>query len=158
MRDDYENDVYEDNGSYPQRTVKPLPGIFQGVIPEAPQETVTVYSYPTILDRLPELAEHINRELRGAGFPDSEALTRQVFALNEEVGEFTGAVRRFYGMARRTGTVEEAQKEWADVVITAFVTANTMGWERSTLESVLDTKLNEIFTRGWRETPDDGQQ
>lgn len=112
---------------------------------------VAAYSYPTQFDRLPEVAVQINHELALAGFPERESLTRQMLAMGEETGEFLGAVRRFFGMARRAGTWEQVLGEWADVVITTFVTANILGISRSQMEAALAKKIDEIFTRGWHE-------
>lgn len=54
-------------------------------------------------------------------------LDRQVMALLEEAGEFTGAARRYLGGARRLGPLAEAAEELADVVIAAHVTAAVFG-------------------------------
>jgi|SRR5882724_991163 len=118
-----------------------------------PDSSVTAYTYPSLFDRLPEFAQQINQDLKGAGFPESESLTRQMLAIAEEAGEFAGAVRRFYGMARRSGTFEELLMEWADLIITGFVTANTLGLSRAQMEKALDDKLHIIFARGWHESP-----
>lgn len=81
-------------------------------------------------------------------FPVEESRPRQVIALAEEVGEFVGAARRFMGMARRNGSFEEMQKELADVVITAYVTAQVFDVD---LDMAIHQKLNEIFSRGWKD-------
>lgn len=72
----------------------------------------------------------------------------QIYALAEEVGEFVGAMRRWRGMARRNGTEEEAQLELADVVISAYVMAEILGWN---LAELIETKANKVLTRGWKE-------
>lgn len=51
----------------------------------------------------------------------------QWLALVEEAGEFTGAYRRWAGMARRTGSAADLWAECADVVITAYVLAAELG-------------------------------
>ena len=73
---------------------------------------------------------------------------RQAIALVEEAGEFIGAFRRWKGMARRTGTETEVQEELADVIITAFVTAQEFGWD---INEIIQDKLGELHTRGWRD-------
>lgn len=120
-----------------------------------PADDVKAYTFPTLFDRLPDLTADINRKLAEAGFPESESLTRQMLAMGEEIGEFLGAVRRFHGMARRRGTWDDVLNEWADVVITAFVTANTLGLTRSQMETALQSKLDVIFSRGWHDNQGD---
>ena len=99
--------------------------------------------------RLPAIAADIASCLTAAGFTDHPPL-RQALALAEEVGEFVGAVRRFHGMARRTGSFDDVRHELADVVITAFVTAHEMGFD---LEAAIDEKVAVIYDRGWRDEP-----
>lgn len=74
---------------------------------------------------------------------------RQALALAEEVGEFVGAWRRWRGQARRTDTREHVIEELADVVITAYVLASEAEFDE--FEDVVRTKLETIFSRGWRE-------
>lgn len=94
------------------------------------------------------MALNIHRHLESAGFTHAEQPDRQAIALGEEVGEFLGAYRRWRGQARRTGAVEEVITELADVVITAFVTAEEYGWD---LDQAIRDKVGHIMTRGWRE-------
>jgi NTP pyrophosphatase (non-canonical NTP hydrolase) len=103
------------------------------------------------LTSLPAVAADIAGKLTEAGFTEHPHM-RQTLALAEETGEFVGAVRRHYGMARRTGSFSDVEAELADVVITAFVTAHTMGID---LESALRSKLDIVYTRGWRDTAPD---
>lgn len=70
----------------------------------------------------------------------------QTLCVAEEAGEFVGAMRRWQGMARRSGTEEEAQNELADVIVSAFAMADVMGWD---IDSVIRHKLEHIMTRGW---------
>lgn len=72
----------------------------------------------------------------------------QIMALAEEVGEFVGAMRRWRGMARRSGTEAEAQAELADVIISAHAMAEVMAWD---VEEIAATKLDKILNRGWKE-------
>lgn len=97
---------------------------------------------------LRELARVIVGHLRDNGFPAEGAANRQVLALAEECGEFVGAYRRWSGQARRAGAAEDMHAELADVVITAFVTAEEMGID---LDKVITDKANVVLTRGWRE-------
>lgn len=97
---------------------------------------------------LPATAEQIVTNLRANGFDAEHGQMRQVLNLAEEVGEFVGAYRRQAGLARRSGTAEEMYAELADVVITAFVTAEEFGVD---LEALIGQKLAVVFSRGWRE-------
>jgi NTP pyrophosphatase (non-canonical NTP hydrolase) len=96
---------------------------------------------------LPAVAADIAVRLEDAGFTEQPHL-RQALALAEEAGEFVGAVRRHYGLARRSGSFADIEAELADVVITAFVTAHTMGVD---LEAAIRAKLDVVYSRGWRE-------
>ena len=97
---------------------------------------------------LRELARVISENLRANGFPAEGAVNRQVLALAEETGEFVGAYRRWSGQARRTGTADEMRAELADVIITAFATAEELGID---LDQAITEKANVVLTRGWRE-------
>lgn len=99
------------------------------------------------LGYLAERAAEVERELVAAGFTERPAL-RQGLALAEEAGEAVAAIRRWAGLARRRGTLLEVEQELADVVITAFVTAEAVGIN---LPTAVERKLSEIFARGWRE-------
>lgn len=72
----------------------------------------------------------------------------QLMALAEETGEFVGAMRRWWGLARRRGTEEDAQSELADVIISAYAMADVMGWD---VDTIVAKKLEKILTRGWKE-------
>ncbi|MFI5912533.1 MazG nucleotide pyrophosphohydrolase domain-containing protein [Dactylosporangium sp. NPDC051541] len=104
-------------------------------------------SRPFTLAALPSVAADVADKLTDAGFTETPHL-RQALALAEEAGEFVGAVRRHFGFARRTGPFSDVEAELADVVLTAFVTAHTLGID---LEKALAAKLDVIYTRGWRE-------
>ncbi len=95
-------------------------------------------------------AGDIVKALEENGFPSGrEGANRQALGLAEEVGEFVGAWRRFSGQARRTDTFEHVEEELADVIITAFVTAEVLGIQ---IDEVLSSKLDVIFSRGWRDS------
>lgn len=81
-------------------------------------------------------------------FPAAEEKDRQVFALAEEAGEFVKAYRRWRGMARKSGPWTDVESELADVVITAFVTADVLNVQ---LPRVIANKLSEIYDRGWKD-------
>jgi NTP pyrophosphatase (non-canonical NTP hydrolase) len=90
-----------------------------------------------------EIVDHLHQH-----FPElGDLKLSQTIALAEEVGEFVGASRRFLGMARRKGSIEDVRKELADVIITALVTAYVFGID---IQYTVDCKLEEIFNRGWR--------
>lgn len=95
---------------------------------------------------LADTAENIVKHLRANGFRVETQPDRQALALAEEVGEFIQAWRRWRDMARQSGSEYDVQKELADVVITAYVTAAEQGWD---LDHKIAAKLDEIFTRGW---------
>lgn len=107
---------------------------------------------PFVLNDLPSVAADVAGHLDAAGFTEPAQL-RQTLALAEEVGEFVGAVRRHAGMARRPGPFSDVEEELADVVLTAFVTAHTMGID---LRRALEDKLAVVYTRGWRQ-PDSAE-
>lgn len=98
------------------------------------------------LEDLPIAAKTIEANIEAAGFDESPTV-RQVLALAEEVGEFVGAFRRWSGQARRSGSFEDVESELADVVITAFVTAEVLGIK---LEQQISRKFDVIMNRGWR--------
>ena len=75
-----------------------------------------------------EFAAIVAKRLR-EHFPADEERIRQDFALAEEAGEFIGAYRRAKGMARRRGSWDDVAAELADVLITAYVTAEVNGFE-----------------------------
>jgi NTP pyrophosphatase (non-canonical NTP hydrolase) len=98
---------------------------------------------------LPEAAGRIAARLR-EHFDPATLPVQQVLGLAEEAGEFTAAYRRWVGLARRTGTWDEVTAELADVVITAYVTADVLGID---LDAAWRAKAEVVFTRGWREPP-----
>jgi NTP pyrophosphatase (non-canonical NTP hydrolase) len=96
---------------------------------------------------LADLAAEINAHL-AEHFDEDTRYARQALALAEEAGEFTGAFRRWAGLARRTGTWADMVAELADVVITAYVTADVLGID---LAAAITAKADVILTRGWRD-------
>lgn len=98
---------------------------------------------------LTDLAADISGHL-AAHFPEDTAAVQQVLCLAEEAGEFTAAFRRWAGLARRPGTWADMVAELADVVITAYVTADVLGID---LDAAITAKAAVIMTRGWREPP-----
>lgn len=108
---------------------------------------MTDTTQPTLND-LPKIAADICRHLAAAGYADVPAPVRQALSLAEEAGEFVAAVRRHYGLARRSGPLEDVAAEAADVVITTFAAAHDMGID---LEAAIAAKLAIIYSRGWRE-------
>lgn len=118
----------------------PTPRLRPGLRQNAPVDITT--------GNLRDLARVIVEHLHTNGFPAEGGANRQVLALAEECGEFVGAYRRWSGQARRGGTAEEMHAELADVVITAFATAEELGID---LDKVITEKANVVLTRGWRE-------
>ncbi len=99
------------------------------------------------LEGLMKVAAEVESNLISAGY-DREPAIRQGLALAEEAGEFVGALRRYKGLARRSGTFQDMAAELADVVITAFVAAVTLDIN---LPAEINQKMEIIFTRPWRE-------
>ena len=98
---------------------------------------------------LAAVAARITARLREHFAPATLAV-QQVLAVAEEAGEFTGAYRRWAGLARRPGTWDEMEAELADVVITAYITADVLGID---LDAAWRAKAHVVFTRGWRQPP-----
>jgi NTP pyrophosphatase (non-canonical NTP hydrolase) len=96
---------------------------------------------------LAELGASIALNLR-EHFPANRENERQVLALAEEVGELVGAYRRWAGMARRTGPWSDVVAELADVAISAYVLAATLGID---LDAACQRKAQTIFARGWKD-------
>lgn len=96
---------------------------------------------------LPDFAKIALKHLR-EHFPADGEQARNVLCLAEETGEFVGAYRRWSGMARRSGSFEDVAAELADVAITAYVVAESLGID---LDAAWRRKAEEIVTRGWRE-------
>ncbi len=74
---------------------------------------------------------------------------RQVIMLCSEAGEAAGAYARFAGMSRRSGPLSDVAAELADVVITAYLTAEVLGID---LDAAWQAKAEVILARGWKET------
>jgi NTP pyrophosphatase (non-canonical NTP hydrolase) len=90
---------------------------------------------------------------RNAYMLQGEFEASQVLMLAEEVGEFVAEYRRCIGMARRKGDINNLRKELADVVISAYANAAELGID---LDTEIEIKLEEIFSRGWSEAAHDG--
>lgn len=111
------------------------------------EENCTCFCHRSLKD----YADMIRRALWDH-FPREEEKVRQVIAIGEEAGEFQGAARRYMGMARRSDTFEHMAEELADVVITAYVTAEVFEID---LPREIEAKLHTIVTRGYRESEKD---
>lgn len=92
------------------------------------------------LARIKRIADTIE-----AKFPTNDLLAQQVMCLAEEAGEFVKESRRFLGMARVKGDIAEVKAELADVVITAYVTAEMFGFD---LDAAIERGLLKIDNRG----------
>ena len=93
------------------------------------------------------VAADLERHLLEENF-EGDSVSRQMMALAEETGELVGAVRRWAGMARRTGPFDDVEQEMADVIITAFVSVRVLGID---VTKAVNEKLAIIYSRGWRE-------
>ena len=96
---------------------------------------------------LPALAATLRAGLLTAFGPDHEQI-RQTLCLAEEAGEFVQAARRYLGLARTPGDLPPVAAELADVVLTAFVTAEAFGID---LPAAIDAKAAIVRTRGYRQ-------
>jgi 8-oxo-dGTP diphosphatase len=99
---------------------------------------------------LPALARALRAGLLAAFGPDDEQI-RQTLCLAEEAGEFVQAARRYLGLARTPGDLPPVVEELADVVLTAYVTAEAFDID---LTTAIARKAAEIHTRGYRATLD----
>jgi len=70
---------------------------------------------------------------------------RAVLCVAEEAGEFVGAYRRWSGQARRSGTHGDMASELADVLVTCFTAAASLGVD---LPVALNDKAKVIMRRG----------
>lgn len=99
------------------------------------------------LEDLPVITADIRRRI-AQYFSEDDEQPRQVMCFAEEAGEFVGAWRRYYGWARRGGTLGEVSVEWADTIIAAFIAADVIGIDP--IKS-LEAALEKIYTRGWKD-------
>src|SRR5208282_2947190 len=68
--------------------------------------------------------------------------------LAEEAGELLGAYRRYSGRARRKGSLDDVRSEMADVLLNVAMLAHLLEIE---LEDAVESKLDIIYSRGWKE-------
>lgn len=83
-------------------------------------------------------------------FPGVDQRLQQTLCLSEEAGEAVGAIRRYLGMARRTGSFDDVRAEVADTVITAYVVAAALEFD---LDQAINDKAAIVLSRGWRQQP-----
>ncbi len=102
---------------------------------------------------LPEAAAAIVARYVAAGFPRDGMLVMQTLTLAEESGEAVGAIRRYTGRARRTGTLEDVGHELADVVLTAHTVALLLGID---LDAAIAEKAAIVLSRPPREPRPEG--
>ena len=100
-------------------------------------------------------ADHDHRQfasafLAAAYGPDTEYPPTWVYVLNVvgEAGEFAEAYRRYSGYARRKGNISETAEELADVVIAAYVAAQSLNIN---LDDHIAAKRHRIMNRGFTE-------
>lgn len=87
-----------------------------------------------------------SRVERKVAVDDSYAVfSHQMTVQTEETGEAAKAGRAYFGMARDDGNYHDLRLELADVVITARVTAELLGFD---LEAAVVEKLDIILDRG----------
>lgn len=75
-------------------------------------------------------------------------MLRQTVAIAEEAGEVAGAMRRYLGLARRNGSLEEVAEELSDLLITLYVAAYRLGID---LDMAAAQKVDIMFERGWKD-------
>jgi len=81
-------------------------------------------------------------------FPESDECARNFLKLAGEAGEAVEAFCRYAGMARRSGPLEDVAAELADVVLTAYVAAESLGID---LDAACAAKVVVITSRPWRD-------
>lgn len=103
-----------------------------------------ITNQPDIAALANDMVKHLGEEFPAPLF---EMQIRQGLALAEEAGEAVGALRRYLGVARRPGSLEELEGELADVVFTAYIMAHYTSID---LDAAIARKAEKIFSRGWR--------
>ena len=91
------------------------------------------------------------KEFIKTAYPSTESLPpewAQVLNVVGEAGEFAEAYRRYVGHARRVGNFEEVSQELADIVISAYVTAERLGIN---LDAEIKVKQEAIMVRGFKD-------
>jgi NTP pyrophosphatase (non-canonical NTP hydrolase) len=73
---------------------------------------------------------------------------RNGLAIAEEAGETVGALCRYLGLSRRTGTLEEVAEELADLTISCYIAAHYLGIN---LNEAVENKADVILSRGLKE-------
>jgi NTP pyrophosphatase (non-canonical NTP hydrolase) len=101
-----------------------------------------------------ETGKVVLAKLREAGWT-GDLRPQQTLALAEEAGEFVKAARRYLGMARRSGSLDDVRLELADVVITAYVTAEAFGID---LDEAIADALRKVFGRPFRDIDEDEER
>lgn len=99
------------------------------------------------LNELPGITTDIRRRV-AEFFSEDDEQPRHVMCVAEKTGEFVQAWRRYYGWARRSGTLGEVSAEWADIIISAFIAADVIGIDP--LKS-LNAAIEKVYTRGWKD-------
>ncbi|MGH3985934.1 MAG: MazG nucleotide pyrophosphohydrolase domain-containing protein [Pseudonocardiaceae bacterium] len=97
----------------------------------------------------PGLIEAITAELDNE-FPADQldVHMRNGLALAEEAGEVVAALRRYLGLARRTGTLKDVADELADLYLTVFITAHYLGVD---VDDAVEDKAVVLFARGFKD-------
>lgn len=101
------------------------------------------------MSKVSELARTIFTET-SKFFPDKDQRIMQTLCVGEEAGEFVGAVRKYLGMARRSGDFDSVRYELADVIISAYVAAEALQFD---VDAAIEEKSVVILTRGWKQNP-----
>lgn len=97
------------------------------------------------------LAARIAAEL-GVHFPaaGTDRHMRNGLALAEEAGAVVKALRRYLGLARCAGPLEEVADELADLAITVYITAHYLGID---MHTAIEGKAEVLFARGFKDPP-----
>lgn len=85
----------------------------------------------------------------GMSVSDRTYIDGQILCAVEEVGEFAAAYRRWSGRARRTGTLDDVYKEYADALISMIHAGWLLGINDP--QEVLDQKIGHIMERPTRD-------
>jgi NTP pyrophosphatase (non-canonical NTP hydrolase) len=79
-----------------------------------------------------------------AGFPAETMRAQQVMCMAEEAGKAVKAARRYMGLARTPGTLEELTEELADVAIASAAMAEAFGID---LNGAVVARLQHVMER-----------
>ena len=96
------------------------------------------------IGQVQRMASELIRKMTEAGFKSNMMRAQQVMCMAEEAGEAVKAARRYMGLARTPGTLEELREELADVVIASAAMAEAFGID---LETAVAHRMEYVMDR-----------